>query len=57
MYILNIASTIKKVTINELKDFIYEKYYKRVGFNEENETQKKRFTIISNLINRKNVSC
>ena len=41
MYILNIASTIKKVTINELKDFIYEKYYKRVGFNEENETQKK----------------
>ena len=41
MYILNIASTIKKVTINELKDYIYEKYYKRVGFNEENETQKK----------------
>ena len=32
MYILNIASTIKKITVNELRDFIFENYYKRIGF-------------------------
>ena len=36
MYILNIASTIKKTTVDVSKDFIYENYYKRVGFNKEN---------------------
>ena len=32
MYILNIASAIKKMTFNELRDFIFENYYKRIGF-------------------------
>ena len=35
MYILNTASTIKKMTVNELRDFTLESYYKRIGFAEE----------------------
>ena len=31
MHILNIASTIKKMTVNELRDFIFENYYKQIG--------------------------
>ena len=27
---------IKKMTINELKDFIFENYYKQIGFTKEN---------------------
>ena len=29
MYIPNIASTIKEMTVNELRDFVFEKYYKK----------------------------
>ena len=36
MYILNIASAIKKMTVNELRDFIFENYYRRIGFSKEN---------------------
>ena len=36
MYILNILSSIKKMTIKELKDFIFENYYRRIGFPKEN---------------------
>ena len=32
MYILNIASTIKKMSVKELRDFIFENYYKEIGF-------------------------
>ena len=50
MYILNIASTIKKMSlyeltdfyyhcfkkiVNELRDFIFQNYYKRIGFDKE----------------------
>ena len=35
MYILNIVSVLKK-TIRKERNFIYENYYKRVGFNKEN---------------------
>ena len=35
MYILSIASAIKKVTVNEPRDFIFENYYKQVEFVEE----------------------
>ena len=35
MYILNIAKAIKKMSINEIKDFIIENYYKRIRFSEE----------------------
>ena len=35
MYIVNIASTIKKMWINEPIDFIFENYYKQIGFVKE----------------------
>ena len=30
IHILNFASAIRKVTVNELRDFIFENYYKRI---------------------------
>ena len=36
MYILNIFSAIKKVTIKELKDFTHKNYYTLIGFLREN---------------------
>ena len=36
MYILNIAKAIQKMSVNETKDFIFENYYKRIGFSKEN---------------------
>ena len=35
MYILNIASAIKKMTVNELRDFMFENYYKQIRFVKE----------------------
>ena len=36
MYTLNIARAIKKISSNEIKDFIFENYYKRIEFSKEN---------------------
>ena len=36
IHILNIHKAIKKKTIKKLKDFIFENYYRRIGFTEEN---------------------
>ena len=36
MYILNIARAIKMMSVNEIKDFIFETYYKRIRFSKEN---------------------
>ena len=36
MYALNIARAIKKMTSNEIIDFIFENYYKQIGFSKEN---------------------
>ena len=36
MYILNIARTIKKMYVNEIRDFVFENYYKRIGLPKEN---------------------
>ena len=36
MYVLNITSNIKKITIKELKDFIFDNYYSRIEFAREN---------------------
>ena len=36
MYFLNIASIRKKMPINEIRDFIFENYYKRIRFSKEN---------------------
>ena len=35
MYILNITKPIKTITINEIKHFIFENYYKRIGFSQK----------------------
>ena len=36
MYILNIARAIKKMSLNEIRDFIFENYHKQIGFSKEN---------------------
>ena len=36
MYILNIISAIKQITVKELKDFIFENSYEKMGFSREN---------------------
>ena len=35
MYILNFASAIKKMAVNELREFTFENYYKQIGFVKE----------------------
>ena len=35
MYILNIAKAIKKISVNEIKNVIFESYYKRIEFSKE----------------------
>ena len=35
MYTLNIAKAIKKMSINEIRDFIFDSSYKRIGFSKE----------------------
>ena len=35
MYILNISKAVKGISINEIKDTIFESYYERVGFFKE----------------------
>ena len=56
IHILNIASAIRKVTVNELRDFIFENYYKRIGFLKEScyysMKRLKRFDVACNQINR-----
>ena len=36
MYKLNIIKVIKKISVNEVKDFIFENYYKQIVFSKEN---------------------
>ena len=53
MYILNIASAIKKMSVNEIRDFIFETFQKRIGFFKEYsyysmKYKKKRSRIVSN---------
>ena len=36
MYILNIVSAIKQITVKELKDFIFGDSYEKMGFGREN---------------------
>ena len=35
MYILNITSDVINMLVNQLRDFIFESYYKRIGFVKE----------------------
>ena len=60
MYIINITRPIKTMSLKEIKDFIFENFYKRIGFFLKkwllfNETlEKKRFIVASKQNNRKN---
>ena len=36
MNILNIARATKKMSANEIKDFIFDNYHKRIGFSKKN---------------------
>ena len=38
MYTLNNASAIKNMSVNEIRDLIFENYYKRIGFSKENSS-------------------
>ena len=59
MHILNIPKAIKKMSVNEIRDFIFENYYKRIGFSEENsylfneKFEGKRFIVACKQVNRK----
>ena len=35
MSTLNIIKAIKKMSVNHLRDFIFENYYKQIGFSKE----------------------
>ena len=35
MYTLNIIKAIKKMNANEIRYFVYENYYERIGFSKE----------------------
>ena len=56
MYILN----IKKMSVNDIRDFFFENYYKRIGFSKENNyysrkyLKKNFFFFGCEQINRKN---
>ena len=60
MYALNITKAIKKMSVNEIRDFIFENYYERIGFSKKNSyystkrLKKKRFIVACKQINRKN---
>ena len=56
MYILNIARAIKKMSVNEIRDFIFKNYYMKIGFSKENsyysmKRLKKRFIVACKEIN------
>ena len=58
MYILNVARAKKKVPVNEIRDFIFENYYKRTVFYKEisyysMKRFKKRLKVAWKQINRK----
>ena len=35
MYILNIARATKKISVSQIRSFIFGNYYKRIGFSKE----------------------
>ena len=61
MFILNIASPLRKIAVNELRDSIFENYYKQIGFSEKNSyyprkhQTKKDLQLITTKLTEKNV--
>ena len=58
MYMINIVKAIKKLSINEIINFIFENYYKRIAFFMENsycsvKHLKKKIIVARKQINRK----
>ena len=35
MYTLNITKAMKKMSVNDIRDFIHETYHKQIGFSKE----------------------
>ena len=52
MYILNIASAIKKMPANETREFIFKNYYQRIGFSKENS-----YYSMKHLKKKKKICC
>ena len=52
MYKLNIFGAIKNMTIKELRDFIYENYYSRIGFTNKNVGKKDLLPLVTNIIEK-----
>ena len=60
-YTLNITTARKKMSVNDIRVFIYENYSKRIGFSKEDsycplKRMKKRFIVVCQQINRKSTS-
>ena len=60
MYTLNIATALRKMRVTELRDFIFENYYKTIGYLEGTsyysmKSMKKIFVVACNQINRKSI--
>ena len=50
MYTPNIASAIKKMSVNEHRYFIFENYYKRIGFVKERRYYSMKYLKIKDLL-------
>ena len=56
MYALNIARAIKTMSVNDIRDFIFENYYKRTGFSKEGsyysmkQLKRKDFVLLANKL-------
>ena len=35
MYTINVTKAIRKMPVNDMRDFIFENYYKQIGFSKE----------------------
>ena len=59
MSTLNIIKAIKKISVNHLRDFIFENYYKQIGFSEEDSyylmkhLKRKDLLVLANKLIRK----
>ena len=59
MYIPNITRAIKNISVREIRGFIFENYYKKVGFSKENSyysmkcLQRKYLFLLANKLTEK----
>ena len=50
MYTLNIVRAIKRMSANEIRDFIFENYYKKIGFSKESSYYSMKYVKRNNLL-------